>query len=239
MNGIFAIINKLVSAVDGLINSISPSLAATIKNTYFFIIFLLAVAAVVIGINMGKGSAKVGGAPIVDSTNDAFKYTVKKEKTEGSFQELIDRDLISEPGIFEHSKKEYRAKEILEPQGDAGTIEPERHVRKKDQPGMNPDDRLAEGKYKPMGGEKTEVKPLDRKLGADKPGFGGDDEDSSKKNIRDMAGPAENKDEIKPSPESIDRNADAKDKKKSRLIKSESRAGSPKPIDREPGAVEK
>jgi hypothetical protein len=88
---------------------------------------------------------------------------MKKEKSGGSYDELIDSELISEPSLRDREKMPFQIKEEGMPETDYRIIEPDPAVKKRQGPQMSMDDRPAEGNYRPIGSEPADVKPLDRR----------------------------------------------------------------------------
>lgn len=149
MNTFINIMNKIVLSVDNLINSISPTMAETIKRGFFFILFLLAIVAGIVGSNLGKEAATIEGEMIVESTNEAFRYTIKREQGYGSFEELVESELISEPELFEHSGRRFEMSSSLEPEADIEIMEAEPGLRKDPDPGPERRERPEENLYSP------------------------------------------------------------------------------------------
>lgn len=86
---------------------------------------------------------------IVESTNEAFRYTIKREQGYGSFEELVESELISEPELFEHSGRRFEMSSSLEPEADIEIMEAEPGLRKDPDPGPERRERPEENLYSP------------------------------------------------------------------------------------------
>ncbi len=96
MNAIIKILNSVLIPINNLLSQINSKTAATIKQGYIFVMFLICAIMAIVGINMGMGSAKKAGIQLVETTNNAFDIDVRMSKQNVQFNSLMESDILSE-----------------------------------------------------------------------------------------------------------------------------------------------
>jgi hypothetical protein len=94
-----------------MIDSIDIRTQQSIKEGFFFLVFLLCIGAVFLGYNLGKQSAKPAGKPYAEVTNDVFDLDIKMKKEPGSFQSMLESALMEQRQQLTDNKLTYPTKE--------------------------------------------------------------------------------------------------------------------------------
>ncbi|MCX8124914.1 MAG: hypothetical protein N3F66_12245 [Spirochaetes bacterium] len=111
MNPIASILQAIVRTLNRMIDSIDIRTQQSIKEGFFFLVFLLSIAAIFIGYNLGKQSAKPAGRPYAEITNDVFDLDIKMKKEPGSFQSMLESALMEQRQQLTDNKVAYPTKE--------------------------------------------------------------------------------------------------------------------------------
>ncbi len=111
MNPIASILQAIVRTINRIIDSIDVRAQQSIKEGFFFLIFLLSVGAVFWGYHLGKQSAKPAGRPYAEITNDVFDLDIKMKKEPGSFQSMLESALMEQRQQLTDNKLTYPTKE--------------------------------------------------------------------------------------------------------------------------------
>ncbi|MEJ5362501.1 MAG: hypothetical protein WBK20_11310 [Spirochaetota bacterium] len=111
MNPIASILQTIVRIINRMIDSIDIRTQQSIKEGFFFLVFLLSVGAVFLGYHLGKQSAKPAGKPYAEITNDVFDLDIKMKKEPGSFQSMLEGALMEERQQLSDNKLTYPTKE--------------------------------------------------------------------------------------------------------------------------------
>jgi len=173
MNAIIKIISKIFTPVNDLLNNIDSKTAETIKVSFYFFIFVLALGGAYFGYTKGTDSAKIKSPPLAEITNEVFDIDMSRERGTRSFNSILDRDLINEMKNIKLEKNRYPSRESMETYIDKGIVEPAGDEKIKTSQDISINDRIIEGEYKPKSISSPDVKPLDaekesRKVKADK-----------------------------------------------------------------------
>lgn len=184
---------------------------------------------------MGRGSAKITREPIINITNDVFSMDINREKTDGNFQSMLDTDMVQELKSADSKKTTIPTRENLQPDVDRGLIEPGTDKKKRVSAGVEYQDFISEGQYRPKDRASADVKPL----GTRPPARDG------ARDIRDAesgeTGKTLSKEDLSVEPLTDSKAAPREDrrtgeKKETRIIRSKSRE--PQPVFRDSGIVE-
>ncbi len=111
MNPIASILHTFVRIINRMIDSIDIRTQQSIKEGFFFLVFLLSVGAVFLGYHLGKQSAKPAGKPYAEITNDVFDLDIKMKKEPGSFQSMLEGALMEQRRELTDNKLTYPTKE--------------------------------------------------------------------------------------------------------------------------------
>jgi hypothetical protein len=125
MNPITRILSFLIVQINILIDKLDRKTIETIKQSFYFLIFIATIAAIILGYTLGKKAAKRGGKPLAELTNEAFTIDIKKERREGGFPSMLDTETIREVDRGDFNKLRFPSKEILEPETKDNIVEPE------------------------------------------------------------------------------------------------------------------
>lgn len=111
MNPIASILQAIVRTINRLIDAIDIRTQQSIKEGFFFLVFLLSIGAIFWGYHLGKQSAKPAGKPYAEITNDVFDLDIKIKKEPGSFQSMLESALMEQRQQLTDSKLTYPTKE--------------------------------------------------------------------------------------------------------------------------------
>ncbi len=108
------ILNGLIKGINNLINSIDLRTQETIKRAFMFLIFILCIAGIAIGYNMGVDSAKIKSRPVAEYVNDTFKIDMSREKKNADFSSVLESKIVSESAVNNFKKYDFPIKESNE-----------------------------------------------------------------------------------------------------------------------------
>lgn len=111
MNPIASILQAIVRTINRMIDAIDIRTQQSIKEGFFFLVFLLSIGAIFWGYHLGKQSAKPAGKPYAEITNDVFDLDIKIKKEPGSFQSMLESALMEQRQQLTDSKLTYPTKE--------------------------------------------------------------------------------------------------------------------------------
>jgi hypothetical protein len=94
-----------------MIDSIDIRTQESIKEGFFFLVFLMSIGAIFLGYHLGKQSAKPAGKPYAEITNDVFDLDIKMKKEPGSFQSMLEGALMEQRQQLTDNKLTYPTKE--------------------------------------------------------------------------------------------------------------------------------
>ncbi|HOP61881.1 MAG TPA: hypothetical protein PK358_02145 [Spirochaetota bacterium] len=132
MNPIVQAISSFIIALNRFIDSLSLQTIQNIRRGFFFTIFVMCIIGIIIGINMGKKSAKIRSAPFAEFVNDTFKIDLNREKESADFSEMLENEIIKESDINNFEKAEFPVREQLKPQYDKAPIDSDNRVSEPD-----------------------------------------------------------------------------------------------------------
>jgi phosphoribulokinase len=95
MNPVFKILDTVFGSIGDILNSISPSIQRTIRNAFFFLIFVIAMVGAYFGYNKGKGAASIKSDPLAKYTNQVFDIDIKRERDDGKFGDMLETESIN------------------------------------------------------------------------------------------------------------------------------------------------
>jgi len=111
MNPIVSILQTIVRIINRMIDSIDIRTQESIKEGFFFLVFLMSIGAIFLGYHLGKQSAKPAGKPYAEITNDVFDLDIKMKKEPGSFQSMLEGALMEQRQQLTDNKLTYPTKE--------------------------------------------------------------------------------------------------------------------------------
>ncbi len=145
MNPIVKIISQGISGINGLLDGMGQRTADTIRQAFFTVTALFLIAGAIAGYFMGQKSARRSGTQLVESTNDAFRIDIKKDRRAGDFRSMLDSELINEVRESSINKVAFPSNDRLEPQRKEGIVEPDTSERKiTPGPGLDLRERISE-----------------------------------------------------------------------------------------------
>ncbi len=123
MNPVFKIINNLIISINNIIDSMNLRTVQTIKRGFFFFTFLMCIAGIIIGYNMGTKAARIKSPPLAEFVNDTFINDISRERDTGSFSGMIESEIIKESDAINSNKIDFFVRERLETQKDDRIID--------------------------------------------------------------------------------------------------------------------
>ncbi len=123
MNPVFKILSSIIIKINNIIDSMSLKNIEAIKRGFYFFIFVMSVAGIIFGYNMGTKSAKIKSDPLAEFVNDTFKIDINKEKADGDFSQLLESEIINESPINNFNKTSFPIRENLNPEINKEAIE--------------------------------------------------------------------------------------------------------------------
>ena len=164
MISVLKIFSKGIRLINSAINGLDKRTVTAIKQGYFFFIFIIMVVAVFIGYNYGSDSAKIKSPPLAADLNQVFDIDRSLEKEEGSFNTMLENELISESKYLSYEKIGFPNKQELKTESIEGIIEPDKNRKIKTDPDMKNRDKQIEGDYRGFGSKKPDIRPLKREI---------------------------------------------------------------------------
>lgn len=151
------ILRNIINLINNAIDSLSVKTVQSIKQGFFFLLFILAIIAVIIGYNMGKESARIKSPPLAKNVNDAFEIDISREKKDGDFGSLLESQVLTESRYTRPTEKPYKISGDLKPEYEVGIIDSTRKKRRKPSPELRHQSDILEGKYRPEEKKKSSV----------------------------------------------------------------------------------
>ncbi len=154
------IIDSAMGTLNSMLNSIDLKTQETIKRSFFLIIFIMSIIAMILGYNSGQDSAKIKSPPVAEYVNDTFKIDINQEKEKGDFSSILESKVMSESTVNNFKKYKFNIKEENPDSMANKIIQPKTMKERTDiiQRDENPIDPQIVPKIKT-----TEVQPLIRK----------------------------------------------------------------------------
>lgn len=149
-----------IDTIETLIDKIGPSLRKTIKQAYFFLIFILIMIGLIIGYRKGRDAAGIHLPPLVENINDAFDIKMRKERG-GNFDSLLESEIIAGQKNTPTNKIPFPSQAPLEMEYEGGIIDykPE----KREASGMELNVEPLDGAYTaPINKRETQVRQLNK-----------------------------------------------------------------------------
>lgn len=140
MNPVFKIINNIIIAINRLIDSMPLKTIQSIQRGFLFFTFLMCLAGIFIGYNMGTKSARIKSPPLAEFVNDTFDIDVKREKDTGSFSGMLESEMVKESDSVNSTRVDFFVRERMNPEVDNNVIDSGKSVS---------DPQLGEKVYKP------------------------------------------------------------------------------------------
>lgn len=181
-------VNRAASGVDRLIDGIPHRTRETIRNLFYFLVFIMMIGGSVYGVTRGRESAKIKSAPIIDTTNEAFEVRMKQEREGGDFSAMLDTELINEMKRVDMEKIQFPTRVNLEPELDSGMIEPEKRRPEATLPEPGTGEPILDGTYGGKPVIESDVEAIEKRP----PSAAGEDNrvlDAEKRSIRPLAAP--------------------------------------------------
>ena len=111
MNPLLKILYAIINSVSRYIQSLDRRTAETIRQAFFFMIFLFMVGGIFLGNFLGKKAAKHGGDPLIERTNQSFDTDIRRSRDRGHFEGMLQEELMREAEKNGTSKIPYPARE--------------------------------------------------------------------------------------------------------------------------------
>lgn len=159
MNPIASILLKIVQIINRMIDSIDIRTQQSIKEGFFFLVFLLSVGAIFLGYYLGKQSAKPAGKPYAEITNDVFDLDIKMKKEPGSFKSMLEGALMEQRQELTDNKLTYPTKEDEAMTMPAKPLDMPKDIKEIQKPSGIDDTKSAEPVYPDY--TPSVVKPVD------------------------------------------------------------------------------
>lgn len=200
MNPVFKIINNALITINRLIDSMPMKTVLAIKRGFLFITFLMCIAGIIVGYNMGTRAAKIKSPPLAEFVNDTFNIDMSREKDKGSFSGMLESEMVKESDAINSNKVDFFVRERMNPEVDNNVIDTGKSVS---EPG------LGERVYKPetpvdedkrfTGPDDSRINVIDRNLNNEKgdDGIIRDKKDETKKTGNGTSGTGDNKTDIR------------------------------------------
>ncbi|HNR89557.1 MAG TPA: hypothetical protein PKM65_14545 [Spirochaetota bacterium] len=140
MNPLVKIASGLISTINRIIDSVDTKTADGIRQGFFFVIFLIAIGAVIMGYRLGSGSAKRTGIPLAESTNQVFEIDIKRQRDHAQFNTLLDTESVRETERVDPEKNKFLSREGVDMESSDRLAEPD-SMKKKSPPAFDVDTR--------------------------------------------------------------------------------------------------
>ena len=130
MNPIKKIFTSIIVSINRFIESLNYKTIDSIKNGFYFIVFVMCVAGIIIGYRIGSGSAKIQTSPLTDYVNDTFR--LKMNNNDGDFSEILQSELLNEAPMNNFSKYDFPSRESFNPEFKQGIMESDNKIQDPD-----------------------------------------------------------------------------------------------------------
>ncbi|MGQ9843139.1 MAG: hypothetical protein ACUVRK_06180 [Spirochaetota bacterium] len=160
MNPITSILQTIIRIINQMIDSLDIRTQQSIKEGFFFFVFLLSIGAIFLGYHLGKQSAKPAGKPYAEITNDVFDLDIKMKKEPGSFQSMLEGALMEQRQQLTTNKLPYPTKEDEALTMPAKPLDIPKDVKEMQKPPLGLDDTKSVGPINPDYTPSV-VKPVD------------------------------------------------------------------------------
>jgi type II secretory pathway pseudopilin PulG len=97
-----------------------------IRQMYIFVIVIICIAGVIIGITMGKKTAKKTGIQMVETSNRAFDLDIQQSREDGGFGAILEGELQSEKENPDGLSARVPAREKPFADDSLGIVEPDK-----------------------------------------------------------------------------------------------------------------
>ncbi len=148
MKVISVIISSLLGSINNSIVNMDRKTRQSIRQGFFFGIFVLSVGGIILGVLSGKEAASIKGTPLAETMRDTFEYTESRSKAEGNFGAMLEGRLMSESAYREIDRTRWKTREAAEMTFSDKPAEPASSTPRNNTP-MNSYDEIIEGKYRP------------------------------------------------------------------------------------------
>jgi len=123
MNPVLKIVSSVLISINRAIDSMSLKTVESIRKGFFLFIFIMCVAGIIIGYNMGTKSARIKSDPLAEFVNDTFKIDINKEKANGNFSKMLESEIINESPMNNFNKSTFPTRENMNPEISKEIIE--------------------------------------------------------------------------------------------------------------------
>ncbi|MBN1531848.1 MAG: hypothetical protein JXA20_04235 [Spirochaetes bacterium] len=161
---ISGIISRFFGLLDGLLNRIDRRTAATIRNGFFGIVFILMVIGAFMGYNMGTDSARIKSPSIISTTDEIFDIDISRSRPEGAFSEMLDTENIREGEYRPPERIAYPSQEKIEPEAEEGVIETPTIMKRRRTPLSAEEEPVMEGEYRQSQYRKGDVREVGKNV---------------------------------------------------------------------------
>ncbi len=168
MNPVIKIINNILIAINRLIDSMSLKTIKTIQRGFFFVTFIMCIAGIIIGYNMGTKSAKIKSPPLAENVNDVFNIDISREKDMGSFSGMLESETIKVDDTIHSVKDEYLVRESIKTERDDKVLDPGKTVEEPDlDEKVYKSDKPVDADKDSTGRDEGRIRSIDRSFNSD------------------------------------------------------------------------
>jgi hypothetical protein len=126
MNPISKIFTTIIVSINKIIDSLSNKTLEAVKRGFFFFIFIMCIAGIIIGYKIGSGDAKIHRAPLAEYVNDTFRLDINKN--DGDFSEILQNEMRNEAPMNNFNKYDFPLRENFNPEFKQGIIESDNKI---------------------------------------------------------------------------------------------------------------
>jgi hypothetical protein len=137
MNPIKKIFTSIIISINRIIDSLNHKTIETIKKGFFFAVFIMCIAGIILGYKIGSGEAKINRSPLTDYVNDTFRLDIDKT---GDFSEILKNEMLNEAPMDNFNKYDFPSRENFNPESQKGIMESDNRI---------PDPDLTDEPFKP------------------------------------------------------------------------------------------
>ncbi len=130
MNILIKIFNKIIIAINKLIDGLDRKTVETIKMSFYGVVLIIVVIGIYIGYSSGKGAAKKYGKPLNEDTNEVFDSMIKKSRYKGQYRSMLESELIEEQKELQLKKVEFPSSDHLKSEIETKVVEPDKDIKK-------------------------------------------------------------------------------------------------------------